>query len=60
MKIKRKLGYCGSGSVSDALHDLRRWINANGGMCEIVNATRKTDEKNEEWATCGILCGIMI
>lgn len=58
-KILRQLGNCGSGSVSQALNELRRWIKTNGGTCEVMKMTGRKDEKKRDWANYGILCGIM-
>lgn len=58
-RVLKQLANCGSGSVCQALHELRRWIKVHGGKCEIIKATRGTDEKEEEWKSYGIFCGMM-
>jgi hypothetical protein len=59
LRLQKLLGHCGSGSVPQALHDLRRWIIANGGKCEIMKVRRGKDERRQGWASYGILCGMM-
>ena len=58
-KKVRQLANCGSGSVSQALNELRRWIKASGGTCEVMRVKGRKDDKKREWANYGILCGIL-
>lgn len=58
-KVKKVLANFGKGSVTQALHDLHRWIKANGGKSKVMKVTRPCDDNLKGRVAYGLLCGMM-